>query len=72
MKLWKILDNPICFYGLCVACVAFVIGMALLQPYMEAKTYRKLTGADVTTWDAIWVELRVQDAPRDKQPRGNQ
>lgn len=29
--------------------------------YMESSTYNKLTGAKTTTWDAMWVELRVQD-----------
>lgn len=38
---------PVCFW--------------LLPSYFEAKTYRKLTGADVTMWDAMWVELRVQE-----------
>lgn len=29
--------------------------------YMEAKSFSKLTGRDVSTWDAMWVTLRVQD-----------
>lgn len=33
----------------------------LLPSYFEAKTYRRLTGAEVTMWDAMWVELRVQE-----------
>lgn len=32
--------------------------------FMEARTYSRLTGHTVTTWDAMWVSLRVQDAPR--------
>ena len=31
---------------------------------MESRTYNRLTGAHTTTWDAIWVELRVQDEPK--------
>jgi hypothetical protein len=34
------------------------------RPYMESRTYNKLTGAKTTMWDAMWVELRVQDAPK--------
>ncbi len=35
------------------------------QAHQEAATYRRLTGRAVTTWDALWVELRVMDcAPR--------
>ena len=36
---------------------------AIMQPVMESKTYNKLTGAHTTWWDALWVELRVQDQP---------
>lgn len=39
---------------LCVALFVF------LQAHNEASSFRKLTGRpDVTTWDALWVELRV-------------
>lgn len=31
--------------------------------HMESKTYNRLTGASTTWWDAVWVELRVQDQP---------
>ena len=31
----------------------------------EAKTFNKLTGSEVTAWDAMWVELRV-DRPVEK------
>lgn len=34
----------------------------LVPSYYEARTYRRLTGAEVTMWDAMWVELRVQEA----------
>ena len=46
--------------------VAALIGtgvFAIMQPVMESKTYNKLTGARTTWWDALWVELRVQDQP---------
>jgi hypothetical protein len=32
---------------------------------MEARAYNRLTGNDVSTWDAMWVNLRVQDAPQE-------
>lgn len=31
-----------------------------IRSYFEARVYNKLTGASVTTWDAMWVELRVE------------
>lgn len=38
--------------------------LGLLSAHMESQTYNKLTGAHTTTWDAMWVELRVQDDPK--------
>ena len=40
----------------------------LVPSYFEARTYSRLTGANVTMWDAMWVELRVQAEPN-KEPR---
>lgn len=37
----------------------------IIRSHMEAKAYNRLTGSDVTTWEAMWVELRVDGAPRD-------
>jgi hypothetical protein len=45
---------------LVVGVLALAGGVAWLQAHNEAASFRKLTGrTDVTTWDAIWVELRV-------------
>ena len=45
------------------------IGIALMvfyavtfQARMESATFNKLTGANTTWWDALWVELRVQES----------
>ena len=38
--------------------LALVVGVTIRSSF-EAKTYNKLTGATVSTWDAVWVELRV-------------
>lgn len=35
----------------------WIIGSA----YFEAKAYNRITGANVSTWDAMFLELRVQD-----------
>lgn len=40
------------------AIVALPVAVWLVPSYYEAQTYRNLTGADVTMWDAMWVELR--------------
>lgn len=31
------------------------------KSYMEARTFNRVTGAQVSTWDAMWIELRVQE-----------
>lgn len=51
--------------GLCmlVAGVLILVGMWVGYSHFEAATYNKLTGASVTTWDAMWVRLRVQSPP---------
>ena len=36
-----------------------VVVVPLACAHMEAKTYNKLTGSHVSTWDALWVQLRV-------------
>jgi hypothetical protein len=31
----------------------------ILASAMEANAYNRVTGAHVTTWDAMWLDLRV-------------
>ncbi len=48
-----------------VVCVVIgVIFLASLSPYFESRAYNRLTGAQTTYWDALWLELRVQDQPK--------
>jgi hypothetical protein len=47
-----------------LAVAAIALALAWVQAHNESRVYNKLTGANTTTWDAMWVELRVQDAPR--------
>jgi hypothetical protein len=35
----------------------------VFKSHMEAKAYNHVTGQHVSTWDAMWVELRVQAGP---------
>lgn len=49
-----------------VLVIPTVLGIWVIRSSMEASTYNRITGSDVTTWDAMWVELRVQDAPAKK------
>ena len=45
----------------CAAVLAIVGGFVFFHAIMEAAAYRRVTGKDVTTWDAIWLDLRVQE-----------
>lgn len=48
--------------GILLSLAAMVlIGTWIGLSYMEARTFERLTGKHVTTWDAMWVELRVQE-----------
>lgn len=42
--------------------IAAIFVFICLQPLFESRTYNKLTGAKTTWWDAVWVELRVNDS----------
>jgi hypothetical protein len=45
----------------------FCIISAALQPLFESRAYNRLTGAHTTYWDALWLQLRVQDQPQRKE-----
>ena len=49
----------------CVLAVVFAMlgGVWIFKSHMEAKSYNRVTGSDVTTWEAMWIELRVQSGP---------
>jgi len=49
--------------GIIAVLVALCIAEWIGSSYFESQTYNRLTGAHTTTWDAMWVELRVMDAP---------
>lgn len=42
--------------------LTFAGGWATLS-YFEARAFNKQTGASVTTWDAMFIELRVESTP---------
>ena len=46
--------------------IALVLGIASWSgtSYFEAQAYNRLTGSHVTTWDAMFVDLRVQAEPK--------
>lgn len=59
MSDWFI-NNPIkativiFLFGLIISIVSW-----LVKSKMEAEAFSRITGEQITTWDAMWVELRV-------------
>lgn len=40
------------------------LGIWVFESAMEAAAYNRVTGKDVSTWDAMWIELRVQEGAK--------
>lgn len=55
-----------CMVMLAVAVIAFIVGIWIFASYMEARSYNRVTGENVSTWDAMWIELRVQSEPKSR------
>ena len=47
--------------GAMVVLFIFVGCLWITKSHFEAKAYNNLTGKDVSTWDAMFLELRVQE-----------
>lgn len=45
-------------------CILGTVAIWVFSSKMEAQAYNRQTGANVSTWDAMWVELRVQAGPQ--------
>ena len=46
--------------------LAIWVGVWVFKSAMEANAYNRVTNSDVSTWDAMFIELRVQDGPKEK------
>ena len=44
-----------------LAILALLIGAWILSAHYEAKAFYNATGKKVSTWDALFIELRVQE-----------
>lgn len=40
--------------------VVFGLSHWVVRSYFEAQAYNRITGSNVSTWDAMYVELRVE------------
>lgn len=52
--------------ALAVLCLVVAVTIWATASYFEASAYNRVTGSSVSTWDAMWIELRVQAAPSGK------
>lgn len=59
----KLQPIEILAWTVCIGIIVLCPGAWIFKSYMEAKVYTKVTGVKVSTWDAMWVELRVQTGP---------
>lgn len=39
--------------------LAIILGVAVYGASVEASTFNRLTGSDLTTWEALWVNARI-------------
>jgi len=57
-------DGCLELVGIAILTIVFLVfggGWWVFKSSQEAATYNKITGKQVTTWDAMWVELRIQE-----------
>jgi len=41
--------------------IALLVAIVWFAAAQEAASYRKFCTADVTTWDAVWLDLRIDE-----------
>jgi hypothetical protein len=58
-----------CIFATIVGIIIVCLAIAIVEPYYESKHYNEVTGAHTTYWDAVWLELRVQDQPKDQSKK---
>ena len=47
--------------GLIAAGLTLVFAIVVTMAYFEAHSYRRYCDKPVTTWDAIWLDLRIDE-----------
>lgn len=44
-----------------LAAIAAIFAIWILCCFFEAQAFNRVTGRNVTVWDAMWLQLRVDD-----------
>lgn len=50
--------------GFVLLIILMIPSSLLVPPYFETQSYNRITGENVSYWDALWVELRVQSCDK--------
>jgi hypothetical protein len=58
-----VLDSLSLMFWLGVLVVVVLVSGWVIQSHFEAAAFNRVTGKHVSTWDAMWIELRVQEGP---------
>ena len=59
-QLWEYGKESILVYvAIMSVFLTLTMGAWVVRSHFEAQTYSELTGKTVTTWQALWVDLRV-------------
>lgn len=53
------MKNILALAGCSVGTIAVLACLWIISSYFEAQSYNRLTGKSVSTWDAMYLELRV-------------
>ena len=49
-----------------IVIIGIAIGLIWFRSSQEAKSYRKFCDTPVETWDALWLDLRIDECSRIK------
>ena len=49
------------------ASLLLIVGFAYMSAYFEAAAYNRITGKNVSAWDAMFVKLRVDGEARSSE-----
>ena len=44
-----------------IAIICVPLGCWIVRSHFEAESFNRITGKDISTWDAMFIELRVQE-----------
>lgn len=58
---WLDRHEGVAFFLVVTVMVLAIFGLAFLFAVQEAKSYNKFCDKPVTPWDALWLDLRIDE-----------